>query len=159
MKAQGTSIVWLTLILALLLEIMPMPAWTHLIRPDWLLIVLTYWGLSLPHKYSVFTACFLGIVLDFMLGATIGARGLVLTINIYLVSLNYQKLRNFPVWQQALVLSINSLIYHVVLFWIEYIISKTTFNPTLLLPVFSNMVIWPWVYWLLKQVRRHFKVK
>ena len=137
---------------------MPLPHWASYFRPDWVLIVMSYWALALPHRYSVFTASGLGIVLDLLLGGTIGSRGLGMAIVIYMIALNYQRLRNFPIWQQALLLTVTSLTYHLILFWIEYIISGIQFNPMLLLPVISNMVIWPWAHWFLRRIRRHFKV-
>tara|TARA_B100001094_G_C18192496_1_gene808251 strand:+ start:3079 stop:3558 length:480 start_codon:yes stop_codon:yes gene_type:complete len=159
MKTKSTSIVWLTFLFALLLEIMPLPHWFDALRPDWVLIVMSYWALALPHRYSVFTACGLGIILDLLLGATIGSRGLAMSIIIYIVALNYQRLRNFPIWQQALILTTTSFIYHTILFWIEYVISQVKFDPTFLLPIISNMLIWPWAHWFLRRIRRHFKVK
>ena len=117
MRAKSSSIVWFTFLFAFLLEIMPLPSWFSYFRPDWVLIVISYWALALPHRYSVFTACGLGVVLDLLLGATIGIRGLAMAIVVYIVALNYQRIRNFPIWQQALLSIPASLLYHVTLFF------------------------------------------
>ena len=158
-QSKGSAIVWFTLLLALFLEIMPLPEWTQSLRPNWLLVILSYWTLALPQRYGVFTACGLGIFLDILLGATIGARGLVLSVIIYLIVLNYQRLRNFPMWQQACVTGMASLFYQLSLYWIQYILTGIPFQPMLFLSVLSTFIIWPWAHWLLRRVRRGFKVK
>lgn len=158
-KSQGGAIVWFTLLLALFLEVMPLPEWFQAFRPNWLLVVLSYWALAIPQRYGVLTACGLGIFLDVLLGATIGSRGLALSIIIYLIALNYQRIRNFMIWQQIGMIGMASLFYFLTLYWIQYILSSVPFQPMMLLSVVSTMVIWPWMYWLLRQIRRRFKVK
>ncbi|MBL6734449.1 MAG: rod shape-determining protein MreD [Shewanellaceae bacterium] len=158
-KKSGGMVVWFTVVFSLLLEIMPLPTWIEFFRPSWILIVICYWAMALPHRFGVLTACFLGIMLDILLGAAIGGRGLILAVIVYFTLINYQRLRNFPIWQQALYISIMSVIYYVTLFWIQYVISNAQFKLSLLLPALSNMLIWPWAHWFLRKIRRRFKVK
>ncbi|GLP97370.1 rod shape-determining protein MreD [Paraferrimonas sedimenticola] len=157
--ANGRAVVWATLFLALLLQIMPLPEVVSAARPDWLFIALAYWTMALPHRYSILTAWLMGLLLDILLGATMGVRALALALVIYVVALHFQRLRNFPVWQQAILLAVLSGVYHLVIFWIQFVTSKSLFDPIILLPVVSNLIIWSWAYWLLRRIRRDFKVR
>ena len=58
--------VHVTVVLALLLLVMPLPAAVNLFRPDWPLLVLTYWVLALPHRISIGTAFVFGFLVDVM---------------------------------------------------------------------------------------------
>ncbi|MGL4612638.1 MAG: rod shape-determining protein MreD, partial [Shewanella sp.] len=46
--ANGRLIVWLTLFIGLLSQIMPLPVVVEAWRPDWLLMILIYWSIALP---------------------------------------------------------------------------------------------------------------
>ncbi|GLS82356.1 rod shape-determining protein MreD [Paraferrimonas haliotis] len=157
--ANGRGIVWATLIMALLLQIMPLPSVVADFRADWVFIALAYWTMALPHRYSILTAWILGIMLDILLGATMGVRGLALALMIYVIALHYKRIRNFPIWQQSIIIASLSIVYHLIIFWIQFAIHRVAFDPAELLPAVSNLVIWFWAYWLLKRLRRDFKVR
>ncbi|CAM5499075.1 hypothetical protein SSTU70S_02066 [Stutzerimonas stutzeri] len=49
-RAHNGWVIWLSLLVALLLSIAPMPASTELARPLWLGLVIAFWSLALPHR-------------------------------------------------------------------------------------------------------------
>ena len=55
-NANGRLAVWLTLLLGMLLQIMPVPEMFSAWRPDWLVLVMIYWAVALPHRYNILTA-------------------------------------------------------------------------------------------------------
>ncbi|MFQ6371846.1 rod shape-determining protein MreD [Shewanella sp. YIC-542] len=158
-NTRGTLVVWFSMLLGLLFQLMPVPELVEAFRPDWLLLVVIYWSMALPHRYNILTAWLLGTVLDVLLGSYLGIRSLTFSLVIYIVVLNYQKLRNFSVWQQALIIAFLLALYHLVLYWMQFIIFHSEFHLEQLLPVVSGMVIWPWIYWLLRRLRRSYKVR
>ncbi|MGL4448102.1 rod shape-determining protein MreD [Shewanella sp.] len=157
--ANGRLIVWLTLFIGLLSQIMPLPVVVEAWRPDWLLMILIYWSIALPHRYNILTAWVMGVALDILLGATLGVRSLAMSLVIYIAILHCQRLRNFPQWQQALVIMLLICIYHLVVYWIEFVVGNAQFSLNMFLPALAALVFWPWVFWILRRVRRHYKVR
>lgn len=158
MLAGNGIIVLFTLLLALMASIMPLPLDVDAFRPDWVLVALIYWCLALPSKVNVITAWVLGFLLDVLLGSTLGVNAAAMAVAIYIVADNFQKIRNFSVWQQALIVGVLAALYHLIVFWLQRFLSDVVFLPSYLYPVLTSMVIWPWVFLLLRKVRRHFKI-
>ncbi|MCL1075329.1 rod shape-determining protein MreD [Shewanella dokdonensis] len=158
-NTRGSLVVWFSMLLGLLFQLMPVPEIVDASRPDWLLLIMIYWAMALPHRYNILTAWVLGTVLDVLLGSYLGIRSLTFSLVIYIIVLNYQKLRNFPIWQQALIIAFLLLLYHLIIYWMQFVIFHSEFQVQQLLPVLSGMVIWPWIYWLLRRLRRRYKVR
>lgn len=74
MFAHNGFIIILTLLVALVASIMPLPLSFDNFRPSWVLIVLCYWSLALPAHVNVITAWFMGLLLDVLLGTTLGVN-------------------------------------------------------------------------------------
>ncbi|WP_283630409.1 rod shape-determining protein MreD [Shewanella baltica] len=157
--ANGRFIVWVTLFIGVISQIMPLPSVVGAWRPDWLLMIVLYWSIALPHRYNILTAWVLGLVLDILLGATLGVRSLAMSLVIYVAILHCQRLRNFPKWQQSLVIMLLICMYHLVIYWVEFVMQEAVFDTDLFLPAISGLVIWPWIFWILRRVRRHYKVR
>ncbi|XOV79568.1 MAG: rod shape-determining protein MreD [Aestuariibacter sp.] len=151
-------IIGISILLALMLQIMPMPIMADPYRPDWLLLVIAYWSLALPHRVSIGVAFFNGLILDILLGTTLGVHSLAMTIVVYILSANYLRLRNYSVWQQAMIVGVLGALYHLLVFWLLRLLNDVDFQFAFLWPVLTSMVFWPWVFGLLRKVRRQFKI-
>lgn len=156
--ANNASIILMTTIMALLLSIMPLPAAADAFRPDWALIVLVYWSIALPNRVNVFSAWIVGFIVDVLLGSVLGVHAAAMAICIYISASNFQKIRNFSLWQQSIIVSIIVALYHLIVFWLQRFLGDVIFLPSYLYPAISSMVIWPWLFLLLRKIRRQFKV-
>ena len=156
--ATGRFFAWLTFMVAMVLQLMPLPEMIALWRPDWLLLVMLCWALHRPHRYGVLTAFILGVLLDVLLGATLGVRALAFSVSIYLILIYQQRLVNFPRWQQALVVMVMMIIYHLIVFWVEFILGNATFDISLFYPAFIGVIFWRWAYWVIRRVALKYKV-
>lgn len=152
-------IILLTFLLALMVSIMPMPLSIDAFRPDAVLVVLLYWSIALPHRVNVITAGMIGLALDVLLGGTLGIHAAAMAVVVYIASVNCQKIRNFSLWQQSLIIGVLAALYHLLVFWLQRFITDIIFLPSYLYPVASTIVLWPWLFLLLRKVRRHFKIK
>ncbi len=159
MFAHNGIIIILTLLIALMASIMPMPLSADAFRPDWVLIVLVYWCLALPNKINIITAWFMGFLLDVLLGSVLGVHAAAMALSVYIVIGNFQKIRNFSVWQQALIIGVLAALYHLLVFWMQRFLTDAVFLNSYLYPVITSVVLWPWIFLLLRRVRRHFKIK
>ncbi|PCS23833.1 rod shape-determining protein MreD [Candidatus Enterovibrio escicola] len=156
---RGYLIIWLSFIIALILQTAPWPSELTPFRPSWVLLVAFYWVLALPHRVNVGTALILGLLWDLMLGSTLGIHGLMMSILVYIVALNFQLLRNMSLWQQATLLLPLTLAGKVLEFLGEYLVSGVKFYPELLLSGVLNFILWPWLFLLLRRVRRQFSIR
>lgn len=159
MLANNGIIIILTLMLALIASIMPMPINVDAFRPDWVLVILIYWAIALPTRINVITAGVMGLLLDVLLGSILGIHAAAMAIAVYIAAVNFQKIRNFSLWQQALIIAILDALYHLIVFWLQRVLTDIPFLPSYLYPVATTLVLWPWAFLLLRKVRRHFKIK
>ena len=82
-----------------------------------------------------------------------------MSIVVYVVVLHFQRLRNFPMWQQALLVATQVALYNLIVFWVQFVTGTATFDITLFYPAFSSLIMWPWIFWILRRVRRLYKVR
>lgn len=158
-RPQGTSFIYLSIFVALLLTVMPMPQVVKLARPDWVLLVLTYWTLALPQRVSIGTAFVSGFIVDVLVGTVLGVNALAFSVVIFVVAQHHLKIRNFAVVQQALLLGLFLALYQLLLFWLSHFLTGVYFRPQYLWPVLTGMLVWPWLFWLLRRYRRRFKIQ
>ncbi len=155
---HGRWVVWLSFLVAMLLQIMPLPNLVAAWRPDWLLLVMLYWAMALPHRYNILSAWILGVLLDILLGAHLGIRALAMSLTIYIVVLHFQRLRNFSMWKQSIMIAILVCFDHLLIFWLQFIVDQASFSNGLFFPVISSMLLWPWIFFILRHLRRTHKV-
>jgi rod shape-determining protein MreD len=158
MFAHNGIIIIFILLIALIASITPLPLGIDAFRPDWVLVVLIYWCLALPTKVNVISAWFMGLLLDVLLGSALGVHAAAMAIAVYIVASNFQKIRNFSVWQQALIVGMLSALFHLLVFWFQRFISDVVFLPSYLYPMITTIILWPWAFLLLRKIRRHFKI-
>jgi rod shape-determining protein MreD len=147
-------VIYASLVVALILMILPLPDWAQIYRPNWMALVLIYWSMALPKRVGLWFAFFSGIVLDTSLGTLLGQHTLALVIVIYFNLNFYQRIRVLALAQQAVYVFALLLINQIVVAWVEGIMGR----PTPLLAYFGaplvGMLIWPWVFVMLRDIRR-----
>jgi len=143
-----------SLVIALILMILPLPDWAQIYRPNWMALVLIYWSMALPNRVGLWFAFFSGIVLDTSLGTILGQHTLALVVVVYFNLNFYQRIRVLALAQQAIYVFALLLINQVVVAWVEGVMGR----PTPLIAYFGaplvGMVIWPWVFVILRDLRR-----
>ena len=159
MFAHNGVIILLTLLVALMASIMPLPLSVDAFRPDWVLIVLIYWCMALPGRVSIITAWVMGFLIDVLLGSILGVHASGMAIVVYIIAESGQKIRNFSILQQTLIVGMLAALYHLVVFWLQHFLIDVIFLSSYLYPVITTIVLWPWVFYLLRKIRRHFSIK
>lgn len=139
---------------AFVLEIMPWPLGFQGLRPAWVALVLIYWALALPDKISVGTAFLAGIVWDVILGSILGIHALVLSVAIYFVAKYHLILRNLSLWLQSILVMLYIALIRFAIFFIEFILHSAEFNAQEILGAAISGVLWPWVFLLMRHIRR-----
>lgn len=153
---QAPIIVAITVVIALALTIVPLPDWAEALRPLWVALAVFYWVIALPERFGVGLAWIVGLLLDALTGTLLGAHALALTLVAFVASRMHLKLRMYPVWQQSLTVGLSLCLYTFILFWIGGLSGEATRPLVRFVPVATSVLLWPWIYWLLRAVRRRF---
>ncbi|WP_443091285.1 rod shape-determining protein MreD [Basfia succiniciproducens] len=141
-------------IVALVLEISPWPAGFHSFKPAWLVLALTYWVLALPTRINIGTAFIFGVVWDVLLGTVLGVHALVLSCFAYLIARYHQILRNLSLWQQSLLIIVLVFFVRLGVFLLELFIHSAEFDWKEIFGALISGLLWPWVFLLLRKIRR-----
>lgn len=149
---------WATILLffiaALVMELAPWPTGFQAFKPSWLILVLTYWVLAIPNKVSIGVAFLLGVVWDLVLGSTLGIHALVLSIAFYFIAKNYLVLRNLSLWFQSLLVIIFVFAIRFAIFLVELFLHSAVFNWQEIFGAIASGILWPWVFLLMRKMRR-----
>ncbi|MCO4321413.1 rod shape-determining protein MreD [Aliidiomarina quisquiliarum] len=145
-----------TFVLGLVLALMPMSLGLAAWRPDWQILVLFYWLMAFPHRVSIGTAFILGIAVDVLLGTTFGIHAAAYSLVAYPVARHYQRIRHFSLLQQAALMGFLVAAERTLAFTVEHYLNNATLLSSYYWPVLSSALVWPWLYLLLRKIRRRF---
>ena len=98
----GYGWMWASVLLALLLALVPLPAPLDALRPYWLALLVAYWVLESPERAGLGFAFLSGLLADLATGAILGEQALRMVILAFILDRFRTRLRFFPIWQQAL---------------------------------------------------------
>lgn len=144
----------LTFIIAMMLMLMPLPDWAQAYRPEWLMLVLIYWCMALPNKVGIGIAWILGLCVDVIQGALLGQHAIGFAITAYIAIRFHQRVRNYPLHQQSLFVGMILLPYMSISLWILGILGEDPKSWLYWAPVVTSVLIWPWIYLVMRAIRR-----
>ena len=93
--------VYLSLVAALLLQLLPFSGILLQIKPDFLLLVLLFWLLRAPNICNIGVAWTGGILMDLVTGDVFGQNALAYAITAFLAVMYQRRLILFTVLQQS----------------------------------------------------------
>lgn len=101
MRPIRLGTIYLSLLVALVLQLLPWSGFGLVLRPDFVLLVLLYWLLRAPQLCNIGTAWFAGLVMDLATGGLFGQYGLAYALTAYFAVSYQRRLALFTLWQQA----------------------------------------------------------
>ncbi len=150
---ESRSLIFLTIMAALLLSLLPLPEMLLPFKPYWVAMVVIYWSLETRGIISLGLAFLIGLVLDILSGSLMGLHALSLVIMVFLVQRFRSRLRFFPPWQQAF--SVLGLLVNdrIILIWITVLLGESLPTWKYWLPPLVGMALWPWLFLFLDRIR------
>ena len=145
--------VWLLMLLAVIAELLPLPAVLQPLRPAWTTMVVIYWALMWPGRFGVLSAFIVGLVVDVAHGGLLGQHALTLSAVAYLVVRLHLQMRVFPLWQLTLSVFALMFIEAFLLFWIDGATGHASFGPGRWGPVLAAGIFWPVLMAVMDRVR------
>ncbi len=158
-STQRTNLViTMSFVVAIMLTIFPLPDWANPWRPAWVVTVLIYWCMAVPNKVGITTAWFLGLILDIQQGALLGQNALGLTLIAFFTIQSYQRLRMSPLTQQAVIVCFYILFYKLIMLLVMGYIGVGGQDWTYWMSAIVSMLLWPWIFIILRDLRRQYDI-
>jgi rod shape-determining protein MreD len=101
-RARNPWLLPLSVFVALLLGVLPLPEVLLPVRPYWLALVVAYWVIEDPDRVGLGFAFLMGLLADLAFGGLLGEQALRLVVMAFILQRFRAQLRFFPLSQQAL---------------------------------------------------------
>jgi rod shape-determining protein MreD len=151
-----TWLIVTTFVVALFLQIVPVPQGLQWARPEWVCMVLLYWVVAAPDKVGVGVAWMLGLLIDGFEGALLGQNAFALAIVAYMAHILYQIIRMFFAWQQAFIIYILIGLDLLLCNWAQSLQGGMAGDLMFLMPALMSALLWPGMMVILRGMRRRF---
>lgn len=142
-----------SLLLALLLGMVPLPGVLQPLRPYWLALVLAYWVLEEPDSVGIGVAFLLGLAADLAFGGLLGEQALRLSILAFILERFRARMRFFPLSQQALTIGVLLLNDRVIGAVIHLVLGAVQLPWSYWWAPVVGMVLWAPLYLVLDALR------
>lgn len=152
-RARNGWILPVSIILALLLGLLPLPLILQPLRPYWLALVLAYWVIEAPESAGLGFAFIVGLVADLMFGGLLGEQALRLVIMTFILQRFRARLRFFPLSQQALAIGVLLLNDRVVAGAVRLTLGEPALPWNYWWAPLLGMLLWPPLFLLLDAMR------
>jgi rod shape-determining protein MreD len=142
-----------SIIIALLLGLLPLPGLLQPLRPYWLALILAYWVIEAPDSAGLGFAFAVGIIADLMFGALLGEQALRLVIMTFILQRFRARLRFFPMSQQALAIGVLLLNDRVVTGAVHLALGEPALPWNYWWAPVLGMLLWPLLFVMLDALR------
>lgn len=153
-ESRNGLVIVITLVIAMLLMLLPLPDIARYFRPEWVVLTLVYWAMALPYRVSIGVGWLVGLLMDVMMGGTLGIMAFSYAFAVYLIARFHLQLRQYPMWQQALTILSVVVVVHL----ISVVTSKAESTWLIWMPVLTSTLLWPVMFAVLRKIRRTFQV-
>jgi rod shape-determining protein MreD len=140
--------VTLTLLLALIAQVIPLPDWLSVVRPAFVALVIIYWSIYAPHAGGIFAPWLAGIALDVFKGEVLAQNALAIALIAYITMSLHQRLRNQTLVQQSLFAFVMLALNEVVVWGIEGWSGHSVSSSWRWIQPMVGAMLWPFIAWL-----------
>jgi rod shape-determining protein MreD len=133
----------LTVLIALILTVLPLPTWLDVLRPAFVVLTVLYWSINAPRAGGIGLGFFCGLLLDVFQGPVLGEHALALAIVAYIAVREHQRIRSKPAFQQSLLVFAALIVYELVVFAIDGWTGHPGTSPLRWLHTLTGALLWP----------------
>ena len=131
-RARNSWVMPVSILVAILLGLVPLPEALQPLRPYWLALVLAYWLLEAPDRIGLGVSFLVGLFADLAFGGLLGEQALRLVVLAFILDRFRARLRFFPLSQQAMTIGV-------------LLLNDRVINAVIHLVVGVPQL--PWMYW------------
>jgi rod shape-determining protein MreD len=137
--------VFFSVLIALVVQVLPMPDWLSVVRPSFIGLVIIYWSIFAPHAGGIFAPWIAGVALDVFKGDVLGQNALAISLIAYITMTLHQRLRNQTLIQQSLFVFAMLFINEVVVWGIEGYGGHAVSSPWRWVQPMIGAMLWPFI--------------
>jgi rod shape-determining protein MreD len=137
------SVIAISVFMAVMATLMPLPGPLMWWAPCWVLIVITHWQLYTHDSCGIVTAFFIGLWLDLALGTLLGEHSLALVVCSYAVIRFQQPIRLANLFSRTILIFFISLAYCTILLMTSALQGHVHGQWFYWFPAISTALIWP----------------
>ncbi|KOR27749.1 rod shape-determining protein MreD, partial [Achromatium sp. WMS3] len=116
------------------------------------------WTLALPQRINIGSAWLIGILQDVITGTLLGQHALAFSVVTFVVVSLHLRIRMFPLWQQSIIVMVLLFLERLLELWVIMATNQPIPSLWYWVPALTSTPLWPWVYIVLRDVRRRFGV-
>lgn len=139
----------LSVLIAAILSIIPLPFEEHWARPEWMSLVLIYWLINEPTLVGVGVAFCVGLIMDGLKGGLIGENALAMTIVAYLTYLLRNQLRLHSFWTRSLCILVLVGFGQLTILCTRWCVGNPPQTLLVWLSTLTSVLLWPLIFRLL----------
>lgn len=135
----------ITVLIALILTIMPLPDILTQVRPPWILLIVLYMQFYLPNYFNATLVFMLGLMLDSLLATVIGEHALILCIVAWLANSKARRFALFPISQQMMFIGFFAMAYQLIIVLIDSFLGYQAELVSIIGAGVVSVLVWPWL--------------
>ncbi len=160
-RTRGGWLLLLTLVAAFLLTMarapLGWPDWLAWLRPGWVVLVVFYWAMHLPHRFGLISTWCLGLFVDILFADPLGLNGMILAGVTFIAWRFHERLRMYAVVQQAGVAAAMVLLSEAIRRLAHE--QGAAWLPMTVLPAVTSLLVWPAMHLLLRNLTQRYRVE
>ncbi|BEV72517.1 MULTISPECIES: rod shape-determining protein MreD [unclassified Paludibacterium] len=158
LKPVRRRFIYLSFVIAILIDLLPLPVSTALWLPDFIALLILYWVINQPRRVSVGTAFTLGIIADVASTGMFGQHALAYSITSYMALLRQRQLIMFNLGQQTLAVLALMLTNQLIMVATRMATGSAFIGWSYFIPPLTGAILWPLLTKLLLLPYRSHKV-
>jgi rod shape-determining protein MreD len=136
----------LTLLTALVFNLLALPDALAQVRPDLIALTLIYWVVYHPRRIGFLPAWFLGLTMDVADGSLFGQHALAYAVLMYLAILLHRRILMFGMRQQIVHVAAILLLSQFIMLGVRMLSGADFPGPLFFLPSFAGALLWPLLF-------------
>jgi rod shape-determining protein MreD len=137
--------VFFSVLVALIVQVVPLPDWLSVVRPSFVGLVIIYWGIFAPHAGGIFAPWLAGLALDVFKGDVLAQNALAMALVAYITMTLHQRLRNQTLVQQSLFVFAVLTLNEAVVWGIEGFSGQSVSSAWRWIQPMIGAMLWPFI--------------
>lgn len=158
-RTHPLTVIVISLVIALMLSVFPLPLSWAWFRPAFVALVVIYWAIVFPQHFGVGAAWIVGLIQDVVEYGVLGQHALALMAVVYVCQLSYQRIRNYALWQQSAWVFVLVGIHQLFWNWVVSLGGSAASPGYFLIPALVSALVWPGVLVAMEWTRLRFRVQ
>ena len=150
-RMPGWGYIVLTMLIAVLLSVIPLPESLKYYWPDWITLIVFYWVLVLPAHLGVMFGWMNGLIEDIISFSLLGQHALGKALVRTVAAIVHKKFKLFNFLQKMLLVFILQSINIAISAWTNWLAFEAPIFIEMWKPAISTALMWPVVSFLIDQ--------